>query len=75
MCMKTHANNAIENGAIPQLIRDVNNIGFVFFLIIINSLNFILSMMGYIIISKTTAIGIETFAYSNSAKDSDDSGK
>jgi len=73
--MKIHAINAMEKGAIPQFTKTVNNMGFVFFLIFIISVNFILSMIGYIINSSTTAIGIETFAYSNSANILDVFGK
>jgi len=44
--MKTHTINAMENGAIPQLTIVVNKMGFAFFLMLINSVNFTLSMMG-----------------------------
>lgn len=73
--MKTYAIIAIVNGFTPQFTINVNDDGFAFFLTLISSVYFTLSIIGYIIISKTMAIGIDTFACSTFARDSEIPGK
>lgn len=73
--MKTHAIIAIVNGLTAQLMINVYAMGFLFSLTCSNSEYFTFSIIGYIIIKSTTAMGIDTLANSIFAKNEDKSGK
>ena len=73
--IKSQAIKAITNGWIAQFIINVKAMTFAFFLMFKSSEYFTLSIIGYIIIKNTIAIGSETFAYSIFDKKVDREGK
>lgn len=73
--INNQAIKAIIKGWIAQFIVNVKAITFAFFLKFNSSEYFTLSIIGYIIIKSTIAIGSETFANSISDKEVDSEGK
>jgi hypothetical protein len=73
--IKNQAIIAIVKGWIAQFKVNVKPITFAFFLMFNSSEYFTFSIIGYIIIKSTTAIGSETFANSISDKKVDREGK
>ena len=73
--INNQAIKAITKGWIAQFMVNVKAITFAFFLRFNSSEYFTFSIIGYIIIKSTTAIGSETFANSISDKKVDSEGK
>ena len=73
--INNQAIKVITKGWIPQFMVNVKAITFAFFLRFNSSEYFTFSIIGYIIINSTIAIGSETFANSISDKEVDSQGK